>query len=216
MNTLRLATHLIAATLLAAPWAVHGEAFYSGAGLASSMVGYTKPLSSNLSLRAELDSLPGIGRESIDEGVSYTRQIKSDHASLFMDGYTAAIMRFIGGTTFNRTRVDLRASGDGGLPLFGEVPHSTTLNERFDSALRAPHTLPYLGAGNGQSSASGSSFLLDIGGTFARASLSDRPSGPSLGAVSQTALDHELAQLRSGMGRARFMRQVSLGMHLRF
>ena len=48
-----------------------------------------------------------------------------------------------------------------------------SLNERFDSALRAPHSLPYLGTGNGPSGASGSSFLLDIGGTFARASLSD-------------------------------------------
>lgn len=215
MNTPRLAAHLFAAALLAAPWAVRAEVFHSGTGLASSMVGYAKPLSSNLLLRVEIDSLPGAGSESIDEAPS-TGHLKSDRGSPFIDWYAAAIRRFTGGTTFNRTRVDLRASGDAGLPLFGEVPHSTARNERFDSALRAPHSLPYLGAGNSPSGANGSSFLLDIGGTFARASLSDRPSGPSLGAVSQTALDHELAQLRDGMGRARFMRQVSLGMHLRF
>ena len=214
MSTPRLAAHLVAATLLAAPWAVHAEAFHSGTGLASSMVGYAKPLSSNLSLRAEIDALPGIERESIDEGVSITKQVKSDRGSLFMDWYAAAISRLTGNTLFNRSRVDLRAGGHAGLPLFGEVPHSSALNQRFDRALRAPQTLPYLGASNGQSS--GSSFLLDIGGTFARASLSERPSGPSLGAVSQSALDHELAQLRDGMGRARFMRQVSLGMHVRY
>jgi len=216
MNTPRLAAHLVAATLLAAPWTVQAEAFHSGAGLANSMLGYAKPLSSNLSSRAETDSLPGAGRESIDEGVSVAKQVKADRGSLFMDWYAAAIRRFTGDTMFKRTRVDLRAGGHTGLPLFGEVPHSTALNERFDSGLRAPHMRPFLPAGNDPSGASGSSLLLDIGGSFARASLSDRPSGPSLGAVSQTALDHELAQLRDGMGRARFMRQVSLGMHLRF
>jgi hypothetical protein len=214
MNTPRLAARLFAAALFAAPWTVHAEVFHSSTGLASSTVGYAKPLSSNVSLRAETDLPPGIERESIDEGVSVTRQVKSDRGSLFMDWYAAAVRRFTGGTMFNRTRVDLRAGGHTGLPLFGEVPYSTALNERFDSALRAPQTLPSLGAGNARPSSS--SFLLDIGGSFARASLSDRPSGPSLGAVSQTALDHELAQLRDGMGRARFMRQVSLGMHLRF
>ena len=215
MNTPRLAAHLVAAALLAAPWAVRAEVFHSGTGLASSMVGYAKPLSSNLLLSVEIDALSGAGSESTDETPS-NGHLKSDRGSPFIDWHAAAIRRFIGGTTFSRTRVDLRASGDAGWPLFGEVPHSTALNERFDSALRAPHSLPYLGAGNSPSGANGSSFLLDIGGTFARASLSDRPSGPSLGAVSQTALDHELAQLRDGMGRARFMRQVSLGVHLRF
>jgi hypothetical protein len=215
MNTPRLAVHLVAAALLAAPWAVRAEVFHSGTGLASSMVGYAKPLSSNLLLSVEIDSLSGAGSESTDETPS-NGHLKSDRGSPFIDWHAAAIRRFTGGTTFSRTRVDLRASGDAGWPLFGEVPHSTALNERFDSALRAPHSLPYLGMGNSPSGASGSNFLLDIGGTFARASLSDRPSGPSLGAVSQTALDHELAQLRDGMGRARFMRQMSLGMHLRF
>ena len=215
MNTPRLAVHLVAAALLAAPWAVRAEVFHSGTGLASSMVGYAKPLSSNLLLSVEIDALSGAGSESTDETPS-NGHLKSDRGSPFIDWHAAAIRRFIGGTTFSRTRVDLRASGDAGWPLFGEVPQSTALNERFDSALRAPHSLPYLGAGNSPSGASGSGFLLDIGGTFARASLSDRPSGPSLGAVSQTALDHELAQLRDGMGRARFMRQMSLGMHLRF
>ena len=214
MNTPRLAAHLVAAALLAAPWTVHAEAFHSGTGLASSTVSYAKPLSSPASLRTEVDSLPGAGRESIDQGVSVTRQVKS--GSLLTDWYAAAIRRLADGTMFNRSRVDLRAAGNTGLPLLGEVPHSTALNERFDGALRTPQTLPYLGAASALSSTSGSSFLLDIGGAFSRASLSDRPSGPNLGAVSQTALDHELAQLRDGMGRARFMRQVSLGMHLRF
>jgi hypothetical protein len=216
MNMPRLAAQLAAAALLAAPWTVHAEVFHGGTALASSTVGsYAKPLSSNVTSTAEMDPLPGTGREPINEGASSTVHVESDR-SLFLAWYAAAIRRFAGGMTFNRSRVDLRAGGDAGLPLFGEVPYSTAPNERIHSALRAPQTLPYLAAGNSPSSAIGSSLLLDIGGAFARASLSGRPSGPSLGAVSQTALDHELAQLRDGMGRTRFMRQMSLGMHLRF
>jgi len=215
MNTPRLAANLFAAVLLAAPWAVHAEAFHSGAGMADSTMGYAKPLSSNLSLRAEIDSLPGVRHESIDEGVSSTRQIKSDRGSPIMDWYAAAIMR-ITGVTMHRNAVDLRAGGDGGLPLFGELQYRSAPTERFDNARLAPHTLPYLGTGHAPGASSSSTLLLDIGGTSARPNFSDRPNGPSLGAVSQTALDHELARLRDGMGRARLMRQLSLGMHLRF
>ncbi len=61
MNTPRLAAHLVAAALLAAPWAVRAEVFHSGTGLASSMVGYAKPLSSNLLLSVEIDLCPTPG-----------------------------------------------------------------------------------------------------------------------------------------------------------
>ena len=215
MNTPRFASHLVAAALLAAPWIAQAEAFHGGTGLASSMVGYAKSLSSTLSLRADLASWPGIRRESIDEGASYDGHVKTDRSSPFMDGQVASSMHFTGGTTSNRARVDLRAGTHSGMPQFGEVPYATARNDRFDSALRAPNTLPYLGLGSGQARAS-SSFLFDIGGKFARASLGDRPSGPGLGAASQTALDNELAQLRDGIGRARFSPQVLLGMKLRF
>jgi len=216
MKTPCLALHLIAATLMAASWSAHADAFHGGPGLAGTMVGYAKPLSSNLTLRADLVSMSGIARESIEEGASYTGHIKSDRGAFFMDWYVAGNLRVTGGMTFNRMRVDLRAGGQSGAPMLGDVPYSTSNNDRFDLAVRSPHTLPYLGVGYGQYSVSGSSFLFDLGGSFGRASLSDAPSGPSLAVASQTALDHELAQLRDGIGRVRFTPQVSLGMSLRF
>ena len=215
MKTPCLALHLVAATLIAAPWPAHADAFHSSPGLAGSMVGYAKSLSSNLTLRADLVS-SGIARESIEEGASHTGHIKSDRGALFMDWHVVGSLRLTGGMSFSRTRVDLRAGGHGGAPMLGDVPYSTAFNDRFDIALRSPHALPYLGVGYSQYSAGGSSFLFDIGGSFGRANLSDTPSGPSLAAVSQSALDHELAQLRDGIGRVRFMPQVSLGMSLRF
>jgi hypothetical protein len=155
-------------------------------------------------------------RESIEEGASHTGHVKSDRGALFMDWYVAGSMRLTGGLTFSRTRIDLRTGAHSHAPMLGDVPYSTALNDRFDMALRSPQTQPYLGIGYGQYSPDGSSFLLDIGGSFGRASLGEHTSGPSLAAVSQTALDQELAQLRDGVGRVRFIPQVSLGMSLRF
>ena len=215
MNTPRFASHLVAAALLAAPWIAQAEAFHGGTGLASSAVGYAKSLSSTTSLRADLASWPGVGRESIDEGTSHAERVKSDRDSSLIHGHVASSMRLSGGMTYNRTRVDLRGGTHSGIPQFGQVPYVSAQNDRFDSARRVT-ALPYLNAGSGQPSASGSSFLFDIGGRFARASLGDRPSGPGLGAASQSALDNELAQLRDGIGRTRFSPQVLLGMKLRF
>ncbi len=216
MNTPRIALSVTTAAWLAATGAAFADVLHASAGLTPSMLGYAKPLGSNVTLRADLASLPGVGRESSDAGVASTGHVKTDRAALFMDWAFAGAMRLTGGMAFNRTRVDLRAGSRGGAPMLGDVPYATAQNDRFDGALRAPHTLPYLGVGNGQYGDGGSSLLLDIDGTFARASLSHNASGPSLVAVSQGALDHELAQLRDGIGRVRFMPQLSLGMRLRF
>lgn len=216
MKTPCLALQLVAATLVAAAGSAHADAFYSSAGLPGATVGYAKSLSSSITLRADLTSAPGIPRDAIVEGVSYSGHIKSDRGAAFMDWYFAANLRLTGGMTFNRTRVDLRASASGGTPLIGDIPYSTAVNDRFDVAIRSPNTLPYLGVGYGQYNSSGSSFLFDIGGSFGRPSLNEGPSGPSLGNVSQAALDSELAQLREGIGRVRFVPQVSLGMTLKF
>jgi hypothetical protein len=216
MNTPCFASHLATALVLAAPWTAQAEAFHGNTGASPSMVGYAKPLSSNLSLRADLTSSPAIGRESIDEGAPYTAHVKSDRGSLLMDWHVVPNVRFTGGMTYSRARVDLRTGTQSGTPMFGEVPYATARNDRFDTALRAPYTLPYLGVGYGQANASGSSLLFDIGGTFSRASLGHTSVGPSLGSPSQAALDAELALLRDGIGRVRFMPQVSLGMKLRF
>ena len=126
MTTPRFASHLVAAALLAAPWIAQAEAFHGGNGLASSMVSYAKPLSSNLSLRADLASWPGIARESIDEGASYSGHVKSDRGSLLMDWHVAANMRLTGGMAYSRSRVDLRAGTSTGTD--GSAPSRTRIS----------------------------------------------------------------------------------------
>jgi hypothetical protein len=150
MKTPCLAPHLVAATLLAASWPAHAEAFHGGTGLTGTMASYAKSLSSHHTLQADGASSPGIARESIEEGVSHSGHIKPDRGALFMDWSLAGPLGLTGGVTFRRTRIDLRAGAHGGAPMLG------------------------------------------------------------------AALDQELAQLRDGIVRVRFMPQTSLGIDPRF
>jgi len=150
MKTPCLALHLVAATLLAAPWAAHADAFHGKADLAGTTVGYAKSLSSTLTPGANLVSPSGIARESIDEGVSCGGHGQSARGALFPDWALASSLPLNTGVTFSRTRIDLRAGAHGDAPTLG------------------------------------------------------------------AALDHELAQLRDGIVRVRFMPQVSLGVTPRF
>jgi hypothetical protein len=209
MKTPSLALSLTAAALMAAPWAAHADAFHGSTP--STMVGYAQTLGPRVMLRADLVAAPGIVRESIEEGSSHTGHIKSDRGALFIDWHVAGPLRLTGGMTFSRTRVDLRAGAHAGAPLLSDVPYSTALNDRFDVALRSPHTQPYVGVGYGLHAADGSSFAFDLGGAFRRA-----PSSEPAGAVVAAVSEQELAQLRDGIGRVRFTPQVSLGLNLRF
>jgi hypothetical protein len=217
MKTLRLAPHTIAAAvLLTVALQARADAFYTSVGLPGLSVGYAKPLSSSVTLRGDLASLPSIGRDAIEEGVSYAGSIKSDRGAVFMDWHFAGGMRMTGGLTFNHMRADLRAGGSGGAVNSGDNSYASSANDRLDVAFRFPGTTPYLGLGYSRYDNSGSSFLLDVGGSIGRPSLSETRRGPNLGDMSQADLDRELAQLRDGIARVRFMPQVSLGMSLKF
>lgn len=205
-----------AAALVAAAAPAVADAFYTGMGTPGLMVGYARSLSSTLTLRGDFASLPSISRDSIEEGVSYTGTARSNRGALFMDWYVAGPMRLTGGLTFNHTRVDLRANGNGGAVTIGDTSYSSSPSDRFDVSIRFPGTTPYLGLGYGRHTAYGNAVLFDLGASFGRPSLSETHSGPNLGNVSQADLDKELEQLREGIGRVRFVPQVSLGVKLRF
>lgn len=206
----------VAAALAATVVHAGADAFYTGVGTPGLMVGYARSLSSTLTLRGDLASLPSVSRDAIEEGVSYKGTAKSDRGGLFMDWYVVGPMRLTGGLTFNRTRVDLRASGNGGAVTIGDSSYMVSPNDRFDVSIRFPGTTPYLGLGYGRHTIYGNAVTFDLGASFGRPSLSETHSGPNLGNVSQADLDKELEQLREGIGRVRFVPQVSLGVNLRF
>lgn len=216
MPTNRLAPWLAALTLGMATTAAQAGELYTSVGLPGLMIGYAQPLSSRFALRADLATLGSISVDSIEEGVSYSGTVKSDRGALLMDWFVVGGMRLTGGLTFNRMSIDLRANGNGGNLTIGDTSFVTSASDRFDVSMRFPGTTPYLGLGYGHYGTSGSRFRFDLGGSIGRARISEAHSGPNLGAVSQADLDKELAQLREGIGRIRFVPQVSLGMSLKF
>jgi hypothetical protein len=217
MKTLRVTLHRCAAAAIAAlAMQAHADAFYTGIGTPGLMVGYAKSLSSTLTLRGDLASLPGVSRDSIEQGVSYTGTIKSDRGALFMDWYLSGATRLTGGMTFNHMRMDLRANGNGGAVIIGDHTYTSAPSDRFDVSIRYPSATPYLGMGYGRHTQYGSAVVFDIGASIGRPNLSETHSGPNLGNVSQADLDKELEQLRDGVGGLRFVPQVSLGVNVRF
>jgi len=213
MRPLCAALALAAASCTAA--ALAGE-LHSPGGLSGTGFGWAPPLSSRLVLRSDLSTMGGIGRDSIDEGVSYSSALRSDRVAFLMDWFVHGGMRVTGGLTFNRMRVDLRTSGSTATVMLGDAAVAATAADRFDGAMRWPSTTPYLGVGYGHPLGAGSTFLFDFGGSIGKASLSEPHNGPPLGTGGQAELDRELAQLREGLGRYRFVPQVSLGVNLRF
>lgn len=213
MKTHCLAVALAVSSLTAAAQA--GE-LYTSVGLPGVLVGWAQPISPRFTLRADAATLGSIGRDSIEEGVSYSGTLRSDRGAFLMDWFVAGGMRLTGGLTFNRMRVDLRANGNGGTITIGDSTFATSSSDRFDVSVRFPSTTPYLGVGYGHHLGAGSTLLFDLGGSIGRPTISESHSGPNLGNVPQSELDKELAQLREGIGRIRFVPQASLGVNLRF
>jgi hypothetical protein len=217
MKSLRLILpSCIAAAVAATAGQAHADTFYTGVGTSGLMLGYAKSLSSAFTLRGDFAGLPDVSRDAIEAGVSYASTIKSDRGALLMDWYVAGDMRLTGGFTFNRMRTDLRASGNGGAVTIGDTTYTSGPGDRFDVSMRVPSTTPYVGLGYGRFTPYGSAVVVDLGASFGRPSLSETHGGPHLGNISQADLDKELDQLREGIGRARYVPQISLGLNLRF
>jgi hypothetical protein len=92
MNTPRFALSIAAAASIAAG-AAHADGLHGRAGPSASTVGHAKALGPNGALRADLASLPGIGRESIDAGAASVGAVRSDRAAVFMDWALAGAAR---------------------------------------------------------------------------------------------------------------------------
>lgn len=94
----------------------------------------------------------------------------------------------------------------------------TSADDRFNARIKFPSATPYVGIGWGHHAAGpGWGFVFDLGGSIGRAKVEGSVSGPNLsGNVSQADIDAELAQLRDGVGKVRFVPQVSIGASYRF
>ncbi len=212
--------NLLAATVLSgcAATSLAGEVYF-GAGLPGVMLGYAHPLNDSVTLRGDWATLGKRRKQTTEEGVRYNAELGFNRLGLFADWFFFGGMRLTAGVTFNDLTADLLAQGDGTPLTIGGQTFTSDPNDRLNVKISYPKTTPYLGLGYGHQASTGWGFTFDLGASYGKATVSETHSGPNLGnpaTVSQADIDRELAELRDGVGKIRFIPQVSLGLNYRF
>lgn len=209
----------LAIALIAAPLRpAHAGEVYGSIGLPGVMLGYAQPLGPQLGVRADLATLGNRSRDGTEEGIAYSGTLKTQRIGLFADWFPlGGSFRLSGGLTVNDYRLDMAATGAGGTLTIGNTTYTTTADDRFDVRIKFPSTTPYLGIGWGHHNAStGLRFSADLGAMIGKAKVSGTVSGPQAQNVSQADIDAELAELRDGVGRVKFIPQLSVGIGYSF
>ena len=206
----------LAALALAAPAQAGG--IYAGIGLPGVMVGYAHPLSPSVALRADVATLGTHNANESESGIDYRATLKTSRTGLFADWFFSGGWRLTGGATFNDMKLELEGRGNGGTITIGDNSYVAGPDDRFNVLIKFPRSTPYVGLGYGHQAASpGWGFVFDAGASIGRAKVEGSVSGPTLsGNVSQADIDKELADVREGVGKVRFLPQLSIGLTYRF
>jgi len=212
------AVSAFAATATATP-ARAGEV-YAGMGLPGLMLGYAQPVNESLTVRADWATLGSRNERRTEEGVTYDASLGFNRLGVFGDWFVAGGFRFTGGITFNNLKADLVARGDG-VTVFdiGGTSFVASPDDRLNVTISYPRVTPYLGVGYGHQMSAGLGFTFDLGVSYGKARVSETHSGPNLSnttVVTQADIDRELAELRDGVARIRYIPQVSVGLNYRF
>lgn len=195
----------------------HAGEVYANLGFPGVMLGYAHPLSENFTLRGDLATLGNRSREYTEEGILYQGKLKATRGALLADWYPfSGTFRFTLGATSNNYQLDLSASGAGGTLTIGNTTYTTTANDRFDVQIKFPKTTPYLGLGWGHQLGEGFRFSADLGAMFGKAKLTSRVTGPAAAQVTQADIDAETAELRDGVGKVRWLPQITFGIGYSF
>ena len=191
---------------------------YASIGLPGVTLGYAHPIGPSFVARADISTRGTHSDNRTEEGIDYDGTFTTHRAGLFGDWFFAGGWRLTGGVTFNDFKIDMNGRGNGGTINIGGTTYVTSPDDRFNVQIKFPSTTPYLGVGWGhQPAAGGWGFVFDLGGSIGRAKVSGSVSGPTLsGNVSQDDIDRELAELREGVGKIRFLPQLSIGAAYRF
>lgn len=211
---------LIAAVITTGAGAAHAGEVYAGAGLPGLMLGYAQPMDENFTLRGDWATLGSRQKQTTEEGVSYDAKGSFNRLGLFADWFVSGGFRLTGGVTFNNLKADLVARGDGVTQFtIGGRTFTSDPADRLNVKISYPKVTPYLGVGYGHQLSEGWGFTFDLGASYGRATVSETHSGPNLSntaVVTQADIDAELAELRDGVAKVKYIPQISLGFNYRF
>jgi hypothetical protein len=213
--------HLMICAALASSVSVAtaGE-IYLGAGLPGVMAGYAQPLSSSFTVRGDWATLGTRRKQQTENGVIYDAEVGFNRIGLFADWFYLGGLRVTGGMTFNNLKANFVAQGDGTTQFtVGGNTFTTAADDRLNVQIKYPKTTPYLGLGYGHQASTGFGFILDLGVSFGKATVSETHSGTNLGnpaIVTQAQIDAEMAELRDGVAKIKYIPQASIGLNYRF
>lgn len=199
--------------------ASQAQEVYGGLGLPGAMLGYAHHLSPSLTLRGDISTLGSRSANGTEEGIDYNGTLKTRRLGVFADWFVfGGGFRLTGGFTSNKFGVDLAAQPAVGQSItIGNSTYVSTGADRFDVSIKFPSNTPYFGIGYGHQQGKGLGFVMDLGASIGTAKVSAVASGPVLGAAGvQTEVDREIAQLRDGVGKMKFLPQLSLALSYKF
>lgn len=209
---------LLAAGLSSLAVAAHAGEVYAGIGLPGAMIGYAQPVSSSVTVRADVATLGRYSERRTEDGVPYEARIEAHRAGLFADWFVAGGFRLTGGLTFNDIGARLDARGDG--VTAWEIGGTTVVaspDDRLQVKVEYPKTTPYLGIGYGhQAAGSGWGFVFDLGASIGKPKVTETHSGPNMALVPQADIDAEMAEVRDEVGKVKVIPQLSVGVNYRF
>lgn len=208
---------VVAAATLTLCTAASAAEPYAAIGAPGVMLGIAQPISDTVTLRADLATIGTRDQTGTEQGINYKGKVKSNRTGLFADWFVAGGFRLTGGVTFNDTKFDLTAFGDGTPIKIGNTSYATTTADRFVANIKFPSTTPYIGIGWGHKMGnSGWGFVADLGASIGKATVATRTEGPLLSQVSQADMDRETQELRDGVGKVRALPQLSVGVSYQF
>ncbi len=190
---------------------------YLQAGAPGVMLGFAQPLNTHFGLRVDYATIGQRSERRLEDGINYDAKLKLNRGALLLDWFPLqGAFRFSGGITANQYRLDLHASGAGGSLTIGNNTYTTTAADQLSAVVNFPSSTPYFGFGWGHQSGTGLRFSMDVGAMFGKATVSYAVNGPLAQRVTQADIDAELAELRNGVGKVKFVPQLTLGMGYSF
>jgi hypothetical protein len=214
----RLATAALVGTtlLLGLPSAQAGEV-YGQLGLPGVGLGYSQPINPMFGVRADWVTLGSRSKTQSEEGVDYAAKLNSSRLALLADVFPfEGRFRFTAGLTSNNYKLDLDASGAGKVITVGSRSYTLAATDGYNVQIKFPSSTPYLGIGWGHQQETGLRFAADLGAMIGKATLTATGRGQFATTQGQADLDAELAQLKDGVGKIRFVPQISVAIGYAF
>jgi hypothetical protein len=203
--------------------AVQAQEVYGGIGLFGVQVGYAHAVSPNMTVRGDYMLLGNRSKTTNESGTQYLANVKWSRTALVADWFPfeTSTFRLTGGATFNNVAVDLTAGGTGTKVDINGKTYSLAANDTLNVKVKMPSTTPYLGLGWGhKQSSKGWGFHADLGVSIGQFKVTETrtgrlANGGALG-VTQAEVDAEMADIREGVAKVKFLPQATLGVSYRF